>query len=226
MEFLKNNWAKLTFIALALVASVFSLIGMINGFALAGLNIDMEGANGYISSFSNGNGNGANVFDAITETSQGHLSAMIYLAIFIISLTLIAYLVMKMLGMDRRISSLVLIAGSILSTIMIIVGIILGMDYLNTLSEATANGRYAYNEAREAYNAATGAQKEMLAPMVEMVRQMYIMTRYLFMTSIAWITISLLTFGLFPLVVGLKKMCAAREEGRGEVKKVKVEIAE
>jgi len=165
MDFVKKNWVKLVAIAFLVTIATLAMIALINAFI----------------------GSGATEL-AKHQESQLKAGAFTYLGVLISVTAMIAFIVIKMLGKDKKIASIVLIAGAVVATIMIIVAISVGSDFLKNLSD-TITLREAQNKLGLVSNEMVNAAK----------------TAYY--TQIAQTITFMIVFGLAPIVFGIRKLC-------------------
>ncbi|MCL2756374.1 MAG: hypothetical protein FWE45_04995 [Firmicutes bacterium] len=192
MEFLKRNWMKLVAVILFSAVAVFALITSINAFSTASALRDIPEA----------------MRPALpgapheVALSQANAGAFTYLAIFLSCFFVIAAIKMKMFKLNRKISGIVLIAGSVVALTIFVTGIALGSDFISMLSQNV-------DTARQGYEAASGTPGEPL------FLTGYRAARAAHITQISQVVIFIIVFGVAPLAMGIKKLfCSSCKESK------------
>lgn len=133
MEFIKKNWAKIAFAALALAVCGAALAGAIQGLDtmvyLGSKSVPFGATGSFL-------------------RDQARTGGLYYLAIALVTATLAAYMIIKMCCCKKecklnKVLPIVLIAVSLISIALVISGIALGSNYLNYLKGLKVGGVYA-----------------------------------------------------------------------------------
>ena len=188
MEFFKKNWVKLVAVVLLVTAGVFAALASCNGFSTASALRDIpEAARPLLPR------------DYDVSLSQANSGAFIYLAILLSCVFMIVALCLKMFRVNKKVSGIALATGGLVASIWVVVGIVLGSDYLSSLSKAVDAARTVYN------GAAAGIPKTMATAGLKAAQTAHI-------AQIAQVVVFLIAFGILPLVMGLKKICCCNKE--------------
>jgi len=221
-EFFKKNWLRLVGVVMFVTAGVFALITSVCAFGTAsGLRAFPETAHGNLPMPFN------------IALSQAQAAGFIYLAVFMSSLFVVAFLVMKMfsgagvakaddgksgINCNGLVSGVVLIVGSVVALALFISGIALGGDFLNMLSAEIDAARTQYEVLQQLYAAGGNIPNlpidvPVTSVHVDGARIGLNAARTAHINQISQTVIFTILFAVLPLVIGTKKLvCACRSK--------------